>query len=518
MTEEITEKFSDEARNLTFLAKGKWEKSPYAKFLRQCTRQEFMLSQQPFYYAVARFPDCLIKLASLIPDNEKRLPLIENIWEEHGRGGDNEMHQHTFMQVLHALGFEGDVEDIPKSPAVTHYFERLFKINDANELATRLGAIECVYAVISQDIAGKLNQLGLSDQQGHYSTHKEIDWDHGKDLVSLCDSMDDLVFMSEQRLFIELMGSLAIPTKIELDEIASLNVSFTWMRESFQAEEMCLGLLGDRGDLDVFCVTSGGEHAIQFARNNRVRSVTAFDVNPHQNDLAASKVDGSFSLVDCPLGKFERLFMLLGRYLSPGNSIGHVCFPSDNRLPIQETLAELRYALDIVFSNHCLKNVFGEDAVMHSSPKESFPDHFYKMFIQALVVNGYSANIGNICNLINGKASRPIVPTVGYEERELLQSKIDFVTGNLKAANLGFREYDIIDLSNIGDWMSFTEFDAVIETARAALKPKGVILCRRLLGDYSLEKSFLPDRTKVVLMDDTYFYSEVVGIFNELNL
>merc|ERR1712113_392683 len=75
--------------------------------------------------------------------------------------------------------------------------------------------------------------------------------------------------------------------------------------------------------------------------------------------------------------------------------------------------------------------------------------------------------------------------------------------------------YDLIDLSNVGDWLPLQSFLEIIQRAVAALAPGGTLVLRRLLGDYDLVNDVLNHFASSLcriqhVNDRTHFYSQTV--------
>lgn len=94
--------------------------------------------------------------------------------------------------------------------------------------------------------------------------------------------------------------------------------------------------------------------------------------------------------------------------------------------------------------------------------------------------------------------------------RALKHHQINWMVCNPKDLKKNYH-YDVIDISNIGDWMSQQEFADVIGNMKSLMSPQSKLIVRKLLGDYSLEKVLESHGLKTVNdYDRTGFYSEVV--------
>lgn len=86
----------------------------------------------------------------------------------------------------------------------------------------------------------------------------------------------------------------------------------------------------------------------------------------------------------------------------------------------------------------------------------------------------------------------------------------DLHNQNAETVLLNTGKFHLIDLSNIGDWMPFTDFQRLILQAFDQLHQNGRLVLRRLLGDYSLMD--LTVGHIIPLYDETGFYTETVMI------
>lgn len=68
--------------------------------------------------------------------------------------------------------------------------------------------------------------------------------------------------------------------------------------------------------------------------------------------------------------------------------------------------------------------------------------------------------------------------------------------------------YDFIQTSNITDWLDLDTFNILLDKVKLALKPKGILIARRLLSDNILEDKF--DSNQIKCEDLTGFYKETI--------
>lgn len=485
--------FREEAKAITILSKKIWQSSEYFTFVQLSNRQEFLNSQVPFYYAVEAFPLLLLKLASQIVDEEARYLVVENIWQEHGQGDPTKYHTSTFKQHLKALGHEGKMF---KNPFITSWLERLFELNSLEEQFHHLAAIEYMYAVISETIAAKLQASTLLCEQEHYTLHCVLDWSHGEDLLTSMDRcnipFDQQVFKQAQNEFIQLFTQMASITESSLATIQqSLPVRFYYSRESPNVideviESIC------RPDLKVLCVCSGGENPIHYLSKPSVSNVSAFDMNSAQLSVCRNKIMGQVN--DVANGRFEYLFSCVRQY-----------FIFQDRNNIVEYFSRnpelLDYAIEQIFNDHVLTALFGQEATKYSEKK--FTDHFKQVYRKMMVeVMSRKEIHQNTKNVLFGE---PIVAARQAASR--IQTDLTLIHDCAYSAVNG-NSFDIIDLSNIGDWMQYEQFLELLKLAYQQLNIGGRLILRRLLGDYCLQE--LPFAEVISLDDETGFYLETV--------
>ncbi len=154
------------------------------------SREAFRTSQLPFRFAVESFSQSLAAVLARIPQLEARLPLLENVVEEHGQGNPWHSHKYTFRQYLLALGVTmADLEQ-PCTVPVLAFNQALLTYcltQPAEVGAALLGTIEYLYIGISATIARTLHdrQWAAPGSQSHYAVHEHLDVEHARDLLHL---------------------------------------------------------------------------------------------------------------------------------------------------------------------------------------------------------------------------------------------------------------------------------------------------------------------------------------------
>lgn len=478
--------------DITILNKENWNKSLYKNFLNSCNQKEFLQSQVPFFHAVESFPRMLLQLASMIHTSEERLLVIENLWEEHGNGDTNTFHTTTFKEHLYALGFNKDDDEYIKNPYVSDWIDGILNMGmDLEDMGTYLAGVEYMYAVISEDISDYILSLQLDKPSPHYHKHAELDWDHGHELLDVVlgcgGDINKDIFKQAQLDFIQMFDKLTILTEKELKNVAKMPVSFYYIREDSNIEIEAIKTL-NQTDVKVFSVCSGGEHILEMINNkDKLFFIDLIDVNDAQLDVFKNKLSSNYINTKGE-GKFEYLFSFLKTMLFMEDC-------AHDKHYILENLDKLKYLTNIVFSRENLNIVFTENATKYSS--SNFADHFFNAFIDSLISDNINAQ--------NIFFDTPILNNQNYDSNK--NYKISYEVSDIDCYDFKCR-YDVINLSNVGDWMPTEEFACIIKKAQEALNDGGILIVRKLLGDYSL-KGMLSGFSEVTNhLDNTHFYSE----------
>ncbi len=493
--------FKSIAKEITQDSNIVWQSSKYLTFLANASRDELLRSQVPFYYAVEAFPLLLLKLASQITNENARYLIVENIWEEHGQGDKNKFHTHTFNTHLTALGFNGKYI---KNPFVTKWINNLFQVDSLSDLFHELAAIEYMYAVISASISINLDEVDLLCEQEHYLKHSELDWSHGEDiLISMNQSGIDFnktTFKNAQLNFINLFSKLAVPTQKEIMHAKNtLLVNFYHTREAPNVIREVISSFNNNSDIDVLTICSGGENVIQYISHDCVSTITTFDMNKAQLDLCLYKLSQTHKAEHIDVGRFEYLFELVREYF-----INY----KNEQLIVQDYAISrdaLDYVIELVFDNEILNILFSDEATKYS--KQSFSEHFKLAYAKMLRdISDENITNNNSENVILGTNITDNCATICQRNK----TPITYLNQSAETVLSQAGKFHLIDLSNIGDWMPYTEFQQLIMQAFDKLHKNGCLVLRRLLGDYSLMGLTVGHIT--LLYDETGFYSETVMI------
>jgi pyrroloquinoline-quinone synthase len=169
------------------------EKQVFFQVLRkgEISKHQFLKTQMEFSHMVAFFNRPMAMMVANIPNAQKRMAIVGNLWEEHGQGVPEKIHGKTILTLIERLG--GNVDDINEDSYTTNVkiFNNSLKSIAASEnyqfSAAVFAGIERLFVEISTEICDaivKNNWLPL-DRVTHYALHKEIDIQHAEDFLKV---------------------------------------------------------------------------------------------------------------------------------------------------------------------------------------------------------------------------------------------------------------------------------------------------------------------------------------------
>lgn len=221
------------------------------------------------------------------------------------------------------------------------------------------------------------------------------------------------------------------------------------------------------------------------------------------------------------VGRFEQLFRQLAEK-----------FTQIGIAPLQEPLIAVQHPhwrniFEQVFERDRLIEAFGEAAVNYSMDR-SFGEHFADVFAQAL--QRFSPNENYFLTQVWGDrytselkgegvplylqaSAQNDIRTLGTERLRLHQGAfVDCLQQLAKS-----EKFDLIQFSNISDWMPLSNLHQMLNEIVNCLKSGGAIIGRRLNGDHNLAEimaeHIMIDRSlskELLASDRSFFYREVV--------
>ncbi|CAN1211964.1 DUF3419 domain-containing protein [Tumidithrix helvetica PCC 7403] len=347
-------------------------------------------------------------------------------------------------------------------------------------------------------------------------------------------------------------------------------IAFSQVREDPRIELRVIQELAKRQQsLRVLLVASGGCTALSLLASPAIAKIEAVDLNPAQLHLVELRrqalchlsLDEQLQLICADLSASDRdrlrIYANLRAYLPPiaqafwdarqdqiafgVNRLGRFeqlfrelaeKFAWNGIEPLKEPLAAIhhpqwRELFEQVFERSKLVQTFGEAAVNYSMDR-SFGEHFADVFAQALQRfipkenyfltqvwgDRYTTNLAGegVPLYLQASAQRDI-RAFGTERLQLHQGAFADRLQQLATVE-GF---DLIQFSNISDWMPLDDLHQMLTDAVACLKPGGAIIGRRLNGDLNLA-AFMAEHIAVdralsrelLESDRSFFYREVV--------
>jgi len=312
-------------------------------------------------------------------------------------------------------------------------------------------------------------------------------------------------------------------------------IQFATVREDPIVEQAIINKLSPK---KVLMVGSGGCTALSLKMLFPTISFTLFDLNPKQIELVQHKIltlknsneneiiylfnienDNPLGLNAC--GKFESLFRsfrnFLHEFVLSSVMLKDIFLETnlDKVHFLKTSLYSNKYwpiAFDLYFSDSLLVGIFGKAAIQHAEPG-SYPRYFQKQIERGLnradaQTNYFLHHILLGCYL-EQKDCLPLYLQMNKKELDF-----DFVNSDLLSiANIN--DFQLIDLSNIFDWMPENEVLFYLNYLNEHLSPESIILFRQLNNtkDYiSKIKGLQSDESHenyVLSIDRSLFYNKI---------
>jgi pyrroloquinoline quinone (PQQ) biosynthesis protein C len=143
------------------------------------------------FHVVDHFPRLLSALATNVPDWPRRLPVVENLWEEHGRRDPALVHVETYKRFLGSIGVEpAAIASNAPATAVIAYNRALRDLclhYDYAEAFGALGVVEEIVARVSPIVARYATaKRGVARHElVHFADHEVLDVGHANEFYEL---------------------------------------------------------------------------------------------------------------------------------------------------------------------------------------------------------------------------------------------------------------------------------------------------------------------------------------------
>jgi S-adenosylmethionine-diacylglycerol 3-amino-3-carboxypropyl transferase len=310
-------------------------------------------------------------------------------------------------------------------------------------------------------------------------------------------------------------------------------IQFAIVREDPAAELAVVDTLV-RPDAQVLLVASGGCTALTLAALRPSLRLTLLDANPAQLALVERKFA---ALRDLPAGSLERRRAFgvdvddASSFSGGGNFeslfrglravLDDLVLPAADRRAIlegratPETLTQARtwpVAFALFFSDLFLETMFGPDATQHA-PRGSYPGYFQRVVERGLARGDVAQNPW-LHHVLLGHWLEGALPA--YLTTTFVAKTPPLVHATMQAAP-DFSAFDLVQLSNLFDWMPADVVDGIIARLCRECRPGTVVLLRQLNNRRPVEQAFAavfdlvePLSTTLTTRDQSLFYERVL--------
>lgn len=181
----------------------------------EISKEQFLKTQIEFSHLVKFFNRPMAQVVANIPDAIKRMAIVDNLWEEHGKGVPEKVHGRTILTLIERLG--GDVSKIDENSntynikAFNQALRSVAAFEDYRYSTAVFGGIERSFVDISTEICKGIVENGWLplERITHYALHKEIDIKHAEDFLIVSNNdWDNDQYESLIRTGIEFGGRL----------------------------------------------------------------------------------------------------------------------------------------------------------------------------------------------------------------------------------------------------------------------------------------------------------------------
>lgn len=419
--------------------------------------------------------------------------------------------------------------------------------------------------------------------QRHYSNHEVLDIQHAKELFEWpekcwgnpgskerIERAMDLGAHYLYRLYFDLIADASETFAMGIDT----GINFAHVREDFAVERAAIELRAVDGPVSVLMIGSGGCSVIQAAAMKEVERVTVIDANINQGYLISMKIaayqylstEDIVTLFGYGYGSAqdridiydqqlkEHLTKPVSRYVTNHPQVLTLGLDQCGRFEglFKDLRTELKNAGDLVdesdtyesvFKRSYLSDLLGPASVDYSMSNE-FSEHFFDVISKEK--RKASAAGSEMPGAINPFLSRVLsepscveLTQKMTEKVKVIKSAIEDIGPNLFKGKITFSvsrmdyfldnnqnnptagdNWDVIHISNIMDWLPFDEAKKLLEVANAGLSPSGLVVARRLNGDYVLHDTMsavldtdTEQNSKFKALESAFFYNEVcVGV------
>lgn len=159
--------------------------------------QHFSIEQmhgigERFYHVIKNFPRFLAAMISHWDDTNARMPLVENLFEEHGRMDMHKVHVHTYVDFLRQMGMDHErVTSSKPTPSTIAYFNSVMHLCTHNHPNQGLGALAYIEDIVHQVSAifggAVKRERAHVEHVSHFSEHEVLDDQHSQEIYDMLD-------------------------------------------------------------------------------------------------------------------------------------------------------------------------------------------------------------------------------------------------------------------------------------------------------------------------------------------
>jgi hypothetical protein len=470
--------------------------------------QDFIKSQQAFVTCVNYWSQILGKLLYRLSSHQDRKLILENLFEEHGFEAGHYSHVETFTKFMESIG--GQVTHTPDQAAQS-FNDTLDRTLDEPDLAVciaALGYVEYYYQQISTVIVEYLKQNDKYTNI-HYAEHELLDVKHYTDLFSLLSKYDDEHAISAlargRQIVIGLFDAYYRDSYLQNCLPSPQIAKFGYHWEDPSVEDKAIQHMQSTTGKQVknlLLISSGGEMLFHLLAKfgDTLDSITCLDFNSAQIELIKRKfADISAGRLDEYYGSvFEDLF-----YQSFQDGKWDEHFSLDN-LTRHFTETAVKYIGDAEY------NTF-----------ESYCRHFRER-CESMDKSSY------FYELLKNKKYNPDNRPEFFGLFDVVKRnwhKVSFVVGDIIThldSLPSISIYDFISVSNVTDWLSLDECNALGLQLSWSVSDNGYVVMRRIFKYFrgrsmacngfllDISNLFNEDPVQWDIKDSTNFYAETL--------
>ena len=143
-----------------------------------------------FYHIIYNFPRFIAAVIANWDDTIERMPLVENLFEEHGRMNKQKIHVKTYLDYLGEMGLDvNKIKDSAPTPATISYVRSVLNTCTQEKPIEALGVIGIiedivhrVSAVIGQTTKENKKEI---EEVSHFGEHEVLDDQHSKEIYAM---------------------------------------------------------------------------------------------------------------------------------------------------------------------------------------------------------------------------------------------------------------------------------------------------------------------------------------------